>query len=188
MPEFSRHLSYANVTATLALVLAVGGGGVAYAVASKNSVNSAAIINGQVKRPDLAGSAVNGAKVADNSLTGADINEGSLATVPSAATAGSADNVLRAMVTADGDLIGAQSSGAVSAASYNTGRYEVIFDRDVSDCTWLVGTAVSGQVPSPAYGFASVTGREQEVAGIFVQTLDATGTNVDRAFSAVVVC
>src|SRR5204863_6963101 len=87
-------LTYANVVATLALFLAVGGG-TAFAVVAANQVNSASIIDGQVKARDIANKSigpfkikdagvananlgpgsVNSGKVADNSLTGVDINE-----------------------------------------------------------------------------------------------------------------
>ncbi len=59
-------LSYANVTATLALVIALGTGS-AYAA---NTIRSGDIVDGQVKRADLAASAVNSAKLTDNSVSG----------------------------------------------------------------------------------------------------------------------
>ena len=53
-----RHLTYANVVATLALVVAVGGGSTAIAIsakkAPKNSVTSASITDGSVTAKDLA--------------------------------------------------------------------------------------------------------------------------------------
>lgn len=49
------HLSYANVTATIALFIALGGGTYAAFNLPKNSVKSSNIKNGQVKSPDLAG-------------------------------------------------------------------------------------------------------------------------------------
>ncbi len=64
-PQFT----YANVTATLALVIALGSGS-AYAA---NTIRSGDIVDGQVKRADLAASAVNSAKLADNSVRAADI-------------------------------------------------------------------------------------------------------------------
>ncbi len=64
-----RHLTYANVVATLALFGVLGGG--AYAVstkAPKDSVNSRAIVDNSVKSAD----------VKDDSLTGADIDQSTL--------------------------------------------------------------------------------------------------------------
>ncbi len=70
-------LTYSNVVATLALFLALGGG-IAWAL-EKNSVKSRHIKNGQVKTGDLKSNAVKSPKVATDSLTGADIDEETLA-------------------------------------------------------------------------------------------------------------
>jgi hypothetical protein len=83
------HLTYANVAATLALVIAIGGGS-AYAA---NTVFSSDIVDNQVfsadvrddtltggglAAADLGGGSVGSSEVLNNSLTGADINEASL--------------------------------------------------------------------------------------------------------------
>ena len=66
-----RHLSYANVTATLALFLALGGG--AYAI---DKVSSREIANGTIKSIDLKNrKAVRAADVKRNGLTGKQIKE-----------------------------------------------------------------------------------------------------------------
>jgi len=65
---------YANVTSTLALVVALGGTG-AYAA---NTIGSKDIRNGQVKNADLARNAVTGAKVRNRTLTGSDFKTGEL--------------------------------------------------------------------------------------------------------------
>jgi len=67
------HLTYANVMATLAVFLVLGGGAYAAFHLPKNSVRSKNIVNGQAKRPDLGANAVNSAKVANGSLRLADI-------------------------------------------------------------------------------------------------------------------
>ena len=74
LEALQKRLSYANVTATIALLIAVGGG-TALAL-NANSVTSRAIKNGQVKRADIAANAVNSAKVANGSLRIADIGGG----------------------------------------------------------------------------------------------------------------
>ncbi len=85
-----------NLIGYLALFVALGGTASA-AVIAANSVNSKSIVNRQVKKADLAtgavtskkigSNAVTGAKVADGSVAGSDVNEATLGTVPSAATA-----------------------------------------------------------------------------------------------------
>lgn len=64
---------YANVTATMALVVALGGS--AYAA---NTVRSSDIKNGEVKRVDLANSAVTSAKVRNGALLSRDFKRGQL--------------------------------------------------------------------------------------------------------------
>ena len=69
-------------------------GGTAVALPGKNKVDSGDIKRGQVKRSDIGANAVDSAKVADDSLTGADVNEAALnlpappATLPPSGPAG----------------------------------------------------------------------------------------------------
>lgn len=69
------HMTYANVTATLALVLSLSGG-VAYA--NHLLVRSSDIVDGEVRRNDLHASSVNSAKVADGSITTTDLLDDSV--------------------------------------------------------------------------------------------------------------
>lgn len=86
-------LTYANVAATLALVLALGG--TAYAAAPplakklpKNSVASKQIKNGAVTTKDVKDAGLTGADVAPNSLGGDQVDEATLGRVPDAAALG----------------------------------------------------------------------------------------------------
>jgi hypothetical protein len=78
MARIRSHLTYANVMATIAVFIALGGGAYAVSTAPKNSVVSKSIKNGQVKKPDLADNSVTSNKVADGSLIGADIAHGAV--------------------------------------------------------------------------------------------------------------
>jgi hypothetical protein len=75
-------LTYANVMATIAAFVALGGSSYAALTLSENSVKSKHIVNGQVKRPDIRNNAVNSAKVADGSLLGSDFAAGQLPAGP----------------------------------------------------------------------------------------------------------
>jgi hypothetical protein len=77
MKAIRARLSYANVVATLALVLALGGVSYAATKLPKNSVGA----------KQLRKNAVTSAKVKNQTLTGKDINLKKLGTVPSAKTA-----------------------------------------------------------------------------------------------------
>jgi hypothetical protein len=90
-------LSYANVVATLALVLAVGGGATAIALSlPKNSVHSKQIAKEAVKSSDIAKDAVTGDKV----------KESTLSKVPSAAFADSAGSAKEAAHAGVADSLG----------------------------------------------------------------------------------
>ena len=75
-------LSYANVVATLALFVALGGSSYAAVALSNNSVKSKHIGKGQVKRPDIGRNAVNSGKVKNLSLLAKDFKAGQLPTGP----------------------------------------------------------------------------------------------------------
>jgi hypothetical protein len=71
-------LTYANVVATLALFIALGGSSYAAIQLGKNSVKSENIGKEQVKASDIAKNAVNSAKVKDASLVANDFKTGQL--------------------------------------------------------------------------------------------------------------
>lgn len=107
MPARVRAHLRGNLIAYLALFVALGGTASAAVIASKNSVNSKSIVNGQVRKPDVGKNAVTGAKIAGDTVTGADVKESSLGQVPSAATAGIAGNA---------GLLGGSPASAFAAA------------------------------------------------------------------------
>ncbi|WP_193607208.1 hypothetical protein [Nocardioides lijunqiniae] len=192
MPTSSpRRLTYANVVSTLALVIAVGGGGAAVAAGlAKNSVGSPQIRDGAVKRADLGRGSVVSAKVKDGSVTGADVKEASLGRVPSAKRADAAavaDNVLGAVVNANGTLVKAQSTHASTAGPLFPGSYEVVFDRDVTGCAYSVSVGESG-TGDGVVGFGAVTGRDGNPSAVFVSTFDKNGDIANRPFMVLVVC
>jgi hypothetical protein len=75
---FRSKLTYANIAATLALFIALGGSSYAAISLSNNSVKSKHIAKGAVKRSDIAKNAVNTSKVADASLLATDFASGQL--------------------------------------------------------------------------------------------------------------
>jgi hypothetical protein len=100
LKQLRRHLSYANVTASVALFVALAGGAYATTRLPKNSVGAKQIKKNAVTRTKIKKNAVtaskikngsvDGSKVKDDSLTGGDIVESSLGNVPSASTAANA--------------------------------------------------------------------------------------------------
>jgi hypothetical protein len=79
MEKVKDRLTYANVMATIAVFVALGGSAVAAKlVLPKNSVTSKSVKDGSLKGKDLANATITGDKVANNTLTGANINQASL--------------------------------------------------------------------------------------------------------------
>lgn len=113
---------------------------------------------------------------------------GALAAAPVAAapdqTLGPA--LLSAVVDSDGSL--ARGAGAVSSARLGTGQYEVIFNRDVRDCTYgaTVGSAATGGLAPSAASPARRLGQDN---GVFVRvSAGTTGNNIDRPFHLTAFC
>lgn len=77
-----RHLSYANVMASIAVFVALGG--ISYAA---TNINGNKIIKGTVGGAKLKSGTLTSTQVKQNSLTGSVIDESSLGTVPTAQTA-----------------------------------------------------------------------------------------------------
>jgi hypothetical protein len=91
---------------------------------------------------------------------------------------------LWAVVKANGSL--ARSNGVASSANLNTGQYEVVFNRNVSDCVY------SGTIGVPGDGFPenrliTVVDRGNPNA-VFVTTRETDGTSVNQAFNVQVDC
>ena len=105
-------LTYANVTATLALFTALGGVGYAGVKLPANSVGTKQLKMGAVTNAKLAAGAISATKVKNGSLTGAQINASTLGTVPNATSAASAQ---RADVA--GSATNAQHANAADSAT-----------------------------------------------------------------------
>lgn len=141
-------VSYANVVATLALFLALGGG-IAWAALGKNSVKSRQIAPKAVKTSDIATNAVTGAKikddavtgakVKDDAVTGADVVESSLGKVPAATNADSVggNTIARvSLINATTGNVAAQTildlNGLILRGSCTTGLEQVVADTTVA--------------------------------------------------------
>jgi hypothetical protein len=113
-PGLRPRLTYANVTATLALFAALGGGAYAAAVLPANSVGSKQLQRNAVVTAKIKNNSVSGAKLRDNSLAGVDINESTLGKVPSAKAA---DTASHAAATAALDSATYKTAAGTAAAS-----------------------------------------------------------------------
>jgi hypothetical protein len=97
--------------AFVALMVALGGTSWAVAALPKGSVGTKQLKRNAVARANIKANAVDSAKVVNESLTGQDIKESSLAQVPSAASAGQAANSGHANAAGAVDRIVFRSAG-----------------------------------------------------------------------------
>jgi hypothetical protein len=114
-------LTYANVMATAAVFISLGGA--AYAVTlGKNNVRSRHIAPNAVRSPDIKNGAVRGADVRRDSITGADVLESTLGPVPLAA---GADTAGRADSAATADRAGSADSALTAGDAATVGGLTV---------------------------------------------------------------
>jgi hypothetical protein len=92
---------------------------------------------------------------------------------------------LDAVVDSTGTFVrGANATGSIHLG---TGAYEVDFNRNVASCSFVASIAQPHAGVS-AQGTATVAGRNGVATGVFVQTFDLGGTQVDRPFHLIVNC
>lgn len=209
LSRFAPRPTYANVTATLALFLALGGGAVAAIRLPPNSVGSRALKNGAVTNHKLANHAVTGAKVAPGSLTGRQINASTLGTVPtathangadSATHASSADNATHAttadsgmfafgQIRDDGSIKDASSELLSVSHTSGSGVYCLVF-KDVPRFIEREGAVASeaGTNPSPTLVPRVTNGQGTDCPAnqLAVRVQNTSGTLTDGRFSFIV--
>jgi hypothetical protein len=156
-----RRITYANVMATVAVFIALGGG--AYALTlGKNSVKSKQIAKGAVKSSEIKNGAVNGTEVADNSLTGSDVNESTL--VLSALIEGLAQTSDLAGFLESGDAAGGDLTGTYPDPTIGNGK---------------VGPAKFGNVPAVR---ATTPSQQSSLAGCEDQAISDTSEEALQFF------
>jgi hypothetical protein len=96
MKHIRSKFTYANVMATIAVFIALGGASYAAVKLPKNSVGSKQIKNKAITGAKIANGAVTAAKIKAGSIGGSSLNLASIGTVPNAAHAASADTATRA--------------------------------------------------------------------------------------------
>jgi len=163
------HLTYANVMATIAVFIALGGSSYAAVQLSRNSVRSKHIKNGQVKRGDLGRNAVDSTKVKNGALLAQDFKTGQLPTGPKgdrgapgdagpagpvgskgdSGAPGSPAATAYALVRRDGTLDPARSKG-VRVARFVTNPNPADYQAPGRFC-FAIEPAVSGAVASAEF-------------------------------------
>ena len=190
MRRFISRPSPAMVVACIALFMAMGG--VSYGLAA-GAIDSREIRNNTILSQDIRENAIRGQDIRNgalanrdikpDSIDGVSINEAGLGNVPSAETLSHS-----AVLSAGGQFV--RGRGVASAVRTATGRYQVIFNRDVRGCVYVATVGDAGAVGPPA-GTASVTSLGSNVNGVAVRTVDYN-TNGDvltnKPFHLIVSC
>jgi hypothetical protein len=185
-----QRLTYANVMATSAVFIALGGSAYAAIKLPKNSVGSR-----QIKS-----NAISSSKVKDGSLKAMDFAAGQLPrgvqglsgpTGPqgSAGKDGASATGLWVNVDTDGKII--DNSGAVAAVTrQGAGQYLVEFTRDVNTCARTVYVSGHRNRPvNPAFAGVSTTQQQANTKQLLVSTSPQFGQALaDGPFSLVVFC
>jgi hypothetical protein len=175
-----RRITYANVAATLALVLSMSGGALA---AHHYLISSTKQISPKVLKK-LKG------KTGKTGKTGATGKEGPAGKEGAAGKEGTSATKLFARVKGDGTL--ELASGAVSAKEFFPGGYEVIFNRSVTECVYeaTIGSAVVSNTEFDDQGPGQILTepREKNPNGVFVLITDSEGEIHANSFHLAVFC
>jgi hypothetical protein len=166
------------VVALAALFVALGGSAYAAIVITGHNIRNGTVTGADIKNNSLASK-----DVKHNSLGGVAIAESKLKTVPGALQA---DGLSRwAVVNASGQLV--RGRNVTSVARTSSGRYQVIFNRDVRSCAYIA-TLGDPTAATPSTGQIGTSSLASNVNGVAVRTTDAGGAAGNRSFHIVVPC
>jgi hypothetical protein len=171
-------LSYANVTATLALFIALGGTGYAAITLPRDSVGAKQIRSKAVRSSEIRNRAV---KLRDIATGARSALRGQRGPAGPAGTPAVTEHV---QVDSGG---GATGTGRV-AHTTSDGLYTVTFGRDVAACAYAATLAAvpGGGVPEPSAGRTTVASGGGPA--VIVKTYDAAGNFVPQPFHLTVTC
>ncbi len=171
MSRFIHRPSPAMVVACIALFVAMGG--VSYGLAT-GSISGREIRNNTIRGKDIRNKTITGKDVARDGIGGLSINEGRLGVVPLA------EAVTHSVVITSGGAF-RRGRGIASAARVGTGRYQVLFNRDVRGCVY-VATVGDPSAAAPGHGTAVVASLSTNVSGVAVRTFNQQAALANRAF------
>jgi hypothetical protein len=173
-------LSYANVMATIAVFLALGGTSYALTL-PRNSVGKGELRPDSVGRSELRRNAVGSSEIVDRSVGFRDISTNARnALRGQVGPRGPAGVALFASINAAGEVI---RGNATSLTSPEPGARHVRFGRQVSDC---VATAtLVGTIAMPGAGVRVELGDGE---GVLVRTSGSSGNPAYLPFNLIVAC
>jgi hypothetical protein len=188
------HLSYANVAATLALFIALGGTSYAAATLARNSVGSAQIRANAVGASEIRTSAVRSREIRDRTIALRDIAPSARNSLRGAAgpagpqgPAGPAGVALTAAVNTGGQVVAGNARAGDHAPGTN--EFRISFNRDVAACVYSATLAAVQNGPTleqPPAGRITVSSAGGD--RVLVKTFDAGGAAVPAPFHLMIAC
>lgn len=180
------HLTYANVMATFAVFVALGGGAYAAVKLPRNSVGQKQLRSGSVGAAELRKGAVRSRSVRDQSLGVADLSPAARdALRGQQGPAGPAGVPFRAVVATSGDPAAGNATGVQHGAGSN--EYLVRFATDVTSCaaTATLGSTAQDAARVPPAGRVTVSPAS---GAVLVRTYDPAGAPAPASFHLTVSC
>jgi hypothetical protein len=208
MANLRSHVTYANVLATLALFLTLGGSAYAAAKLTGDDIKNRSLSAQEIKRGSLTGTEIKNRSLRAREFAAGVLVQGAKGDKGDKGdkgekgdkgdTGGVDTTILWAVVKQDATL--ARGKHAVSSARLSfggpptTGAYLVTFDRNVSQCSYSVTEGgdtpvVSAGVSQPHQILAHPSGNGADT--VLVTTAKLTGAlpeNVDIPFHLIVAC
>ncbi len=172
-------LTYANVMATIAVFVALGGTSYAALTLPRNSVGSAQLRTGAVRSVDVKNRSLQATDLSPRART---FLRGQQGPAGPAGAPGAPAVRYFAAVSASGGLVRGNATSGGNAGS--TGNYVVGFADRVSGCAY---SATLGSTDASSVTAGRVTVRELD-GRVGVQTYDAAGNAADLPFHLVVAC
>ena len=181
-------LSYANVMATIAVFIALGGSSYAAINLPRNSVGASEIRTGAVRSSEIKDRSIRTRDLSTSTreaLRGQAGVQGPAGPQGATGAQGPAGPTYWAAVNSGGGRMGGNSTGGNHDP--DTGIYHLRFGQDVSTCGAAASLAAvpGGAVTNPPAGRATVA---PEPGGLIVRTYDVDGSVRDLPFNVVVAC
>lgn len=181
-------LSYANVTATLALFIALGGTSYAIATLPRNSVGPAQLRTNSVGSTEIRRRAVTSSDIDDSSVRLRDISESAREALQGQVGPPGPPGPPGPTIFATLNSVGTPIKGDVGTDSIGIGVRRVEFGRSVSSCVAVATLTAVSNDPNPAPPGATIQAEPASDRRIAVRTWDAAGAPTFYPFNLVVAC
>jgi hypothetical protein len=189
MRTIRERLSYANVTATIALFLALGGASYAVATLPRNSVGPAQLRTNSVGASEIRREAVRSSEIDDRSVRLRDISRSARNSLRGhagpAGPQGPAGPTFFATVRSTGGIVKGNATGATSSGA---GVRLIEFSRSVANCVPVAALTAVAEDPSPAPLNARIRAETTSDGRALVRMFDSMDNPDFYPFNLVVAC